>query len=87
MPQLVLLVIVVVALHLLLGWPVIAGFVIAAAPPHGARIHQTFSQANGQNRPAVFGISSRAIGRTIIAAVLAYVPMVLVYFFTGHATW
>jgi len=46
-----------------------------------------FAQINDENRAAVFGIALQAVGGTIIAGALAYVPMVLVYFFTGHATW
>jgi hypothetical protein len=45
-----------------------------------------FSQINGENRFAVFGIAIQVIGATIGVAVLSYVPMVLFYFFTGHAT-
>ena len=46
-----------------------------------------FSQINDENRFAVFGVATQAIGATIMVAVLSYVPMVLFYFFTGHATW
>ena len=86
MPQ-IFMVIVAVALHYFLGWPLLAGVVIAAAILIAPGLLQLLSQTNDENRPAVFGIALQAIGGTIIGAVLAYVPMVLVYFFTGHATW
>jgi hypothetical protein len=87
MPQLFLMVIVAVAVHLILGWPLLAGIVIVAVILTVPGLIKLFAQVNDENRPAVFGIALQAVGGTIIAAVLAYVPMVLFYYFTGHATW
>jgi hypothetical protein len=81
------MVIVAIAVHSFLGWPLLTGVVIAAAILTVPGLLQLLSQANADNRPAVFGIALQAIGGTVIAAVLAYVPMVLVYLFTGHAIW
>lgn len=87
MPQLFLMVIVAVALHIILGWPLLAGIVIVAAILTVPGLIKLFTQINDENRPAVFGIALQAVGGTIIASTLAYVGAVLGYFFTGHATW
>ena len=87
MPQLFLMVIVSVAIHLLLGWPLLVGIVIAAAILTAPGLIRLFSQVNDENRPAVFGIALQAIGGTIIASAIAYVGVVLGYFFMGHPSW
>lgn len=81
------MVIVAVALHLILSWPLLAGVVIVAATLTVPGLIKLFSQMNDENKPAILGIALQVIGGTIIAGALAYVPMVLVYFFAGHATW
>jgi hypothetical protein len=86
MPQLFLMVIVSVALHLLLGWPLLVGIVIALAILTAPGFIRLFSQVN-DDRPAVFGIALQAIGGTIIASAIAYVGVVLGYFFMGHPSW
>jgi hypothetical protein len=79
MPQLLLMVIVAVALHLILGWPLLVGIVIAAAILTVPGLIQLFVQINDENRPAVFGIALQAVGGTIVAATIAYVGVVLAY--------
>jgi len=51
------------------------------------RTDQTLSQANNENRNVVFGIALQVIGGTIIAAIIAYVVVVLGTFGTGHPSW
>jgi hypothetical protein len=87
MPPFIPMVIVAVLLHLILGWPLLAGVVIVALFVTVPGLIKIFSQINDENKLAVFGIAIQVVGATIIVAVLSYVPMVLVYFFTGHATW
>jgi hypothetical protein len=50
MPQLLLMVIVAVALHLLLGWPLLAGIAIAAAVLTLPGLIKLFVQVNDENR-------------------------------------
>jgi hypothetical protein len=87
MPQLLLMVIVAVALHLILGWPLLAGIVITAAALIVPGLIKLFAQVNDENRPAVFGIALQAIGGTVIASIIAYVGVALGYFFMGHPSW
>lgn len=76
-----------IVLHQFLGWPLLAGVVIAAAIATVPGLVQLFAQVNADNRFAVFGIALQAIAGTVIGMVLTYVPMVLVYFLTGHPSW
>jgi Mn2+/Fe2+ NRAMP family transporter len=62
MQQLALMVIVAVALHLLLGWPLLAGIVITAAVLTIPGLIKLFAQVNDENRTAVFGIALQVIG-------------------------
>ena len=67
MPQLFLMVIVAVALHSLLGWPLLAGIVIVAAILTVPGLIKLFAQVNDENRPAVLwdrdsGTVSRTLG-------------------------
>jgi hypothetical protein len=87
MPQLLLMVIVAVALHLFLGWPLLAGIVITAALLTAPGLIKLFAQINDENRAAVFGIALQAIGGTLIAATLAYLGAALGQYFAGHPTW
>jgi hypothetical protein len=81
------MVIVAVALHLILGWPLLVGIVIVAAVLTVPGIIKLFAQINDENRPAVFGIALQAVGGTIIASILAYVGVAGGLFFTGHPSW
>ena len=87
MPQLLLMVIVAVALHLIFGWPVLAGIVVTAAVLTVPGLIKLFAQVNDENRPTVFGIALQAIGGTLIAATIAYVGAALGQYFAGHPTW
>jgi hypothetical protein len=81
------MVIVAVAIHLLLSWPLLAGIVITAAVLTVPGLIKLFAKVNDENRPAVVGIALQAIGGTIIASIIAYVGMALAYFSMGHPTW
>jgi hypothetical protein len=87
MPPFLPMVIVANRLHLILGWPLLVGVVIVALIVTVPGLIKIFSQINDENRFAVFGVATQVIGATMIVAVLSYVPMVLFYFFTGHASW
>jgi hypothetical protein len=87
MLQLILMVIVAVALHLILGWPLLAGIVITAAALTVPGLIKLFAQINDENRTAVFGIALQAIGGTVIASIIAYVGMAVAFFFMGHPSW
>jgi hypothetical protein len=62
MPQLFLMVIVAVALHLLLAWPLVVGIAVIAAILTVPGLIKLFAQINDENRPAVFGIALQVIG-------------------------
>jgi len=88
MPQLFLMVIVAVTLHLILGWPLLIGLLIGTAILVVPGLIKLLSQANNENRNVVFGIALQVIGGTIIAAIIAYVVVVLGTFGTGrHPSW
>jgi hypothetical protein len=87
MPPFLPMVIVANLLHLILGWPLLVGVVIVALIVTVPGLIKIFSQINGENRFAVFGIAIQVIGATIGVSILAYVPTVLFYYFSGHATW
>jgi hypothetical protein len=85
MPPFLSMVIVANLLHLILGWPLLVGVVIVALTVAVPGLIKILSQINNENRFAVFGIAIQVIGANRCSLVLR--PMVLFYFFTGHATW
>jgi hypothetical protein len=87
MVQLLIMVVVAVALHLILGWPLLAGIVIGAAILTVPGLIKLLSQANNENRHVVFGIALQAIGGIMIAAIIAYVGAVIGTLVSGHASW
>jgi hypothetical protein len=86
MPQ-IFMIIVSVVLHQLLGWPLLVGVLIAALIATIPELLQLLSQTNPDNKLAISAIALKAIAGMLIGVVVTYVPIVLVYFFTGHPSW
>jgi hypothetical protein len=78
----ILLIIIVLALHLLLGLPLWASVLISGGGQTLLAIGHSLVATKTLPAP-LFGI----IGGALIGMVLAYVPMVLVFHWTGHPSW
>jgi hypothetical protein len=76
--------IVAVVLHLWLGWPVWVSVLVAFG---GQTILGLISAIATAGRMLPASIFLQAIGGALIGMVLAYIPMVIVFYFTGHPSW
>jgi hypothetical protein len=82
MIQCFLMIIVAVALHLTLGWPLLVGSVIVAAIFILPGLYKVLLNA-GEAKPDVTG----ATRKKIIISMIAYVAAAFESFWRGHPTW
>jgi hypothetical protein len=83
------------ALHLWLGWPLWAGVVIVGILATGPGVVQLLGGKatdneetdKGQERYVRIGFALSAIGATLIAAVLAYIPLIIVNWLMKNPSW
>jgi hypothetical protein len=78
----ILLFIIALVLHLSLGWPVWVSVLVAFGGQTLLGI--VYSLSTTQTLP---GPLHQIIGGAVIGMVLAYIPMALVGFLTGHPSW
>jgi hypothetical protein len=94
-PPTLFMVVVGEVLHLWLGWPLWAGVVIVGILATGPGVVQLLGGKatdneetdKGQERYVRIGFALSAIGATLIAAVLAYIPLIIVNWLMKNPSW
>jgi hypothetical protein len=85
MPTL-LMVVVSLALHLWLGWPLWAGVAVVGALAVGRSLASLLSYGDALRADRI-RLGLEVVGGMVIAMLTAYIPMVVVMFWTKHPSW
>lgn len=78
----ILLVIIALALHLVLRWPLWVSVLVAGGGQTILGIAHSLSTTRTLPGPLLV-----IIGGAVIGMAVAYVPMVIVFYLTGHPSW